>query len=455
MTAERSARYVQRLALRTPDASLQTRVRFHVEEALRLVALPGENEGRLYFFRSLRFPVFHPGLRESDWVANCQALLLLQAQSACWTGSAGSAAAHAVYFHDAEEPFELLLQIVATGDADGDWFWQPATGIAAHTTTSRRIELLLEALRARAGSWSGVAPFVTRELEAPQILTLLESLPAATAATWLRSFQNARTSSASPEPDTLATLEGFALAPVVAKFDADDPRVIWLAALHWLAREPWLPESAVPLQAIAEALREIASWSVEAPREALSARSPSPAGEPVLTPATATHIDTQTLDARPGLPRPRHAPQRTHAAGLYFLLWPLHWLGIAEALQDLPDEQRALLVFRILRRLAQAANVDPNDPVLAPFAFERSPANAIERLWALRVRRWCWHTARLPIRQIVQRSGTVSFTRTTLDVTLPLADADVRIRRCGLDLDPGWMPWFGRVVHFHYRMEEA
>jgi hypothetical protein len=25
------------------------------------------------------------------------------------------------------------------------------------------------------------------------------------------------------------------------------------------------------------------------------------------------------------------------------------------------------------------------------------------------------------------------------------------VRRLGLDIDPGWLPWFGRVVAFHYR----
>ena len=40
--------------------------------------------------------------------------------------------------------------------------------------------------------------------------------------------------------------------------------------------------------------------------------------------------------------------------------------------------------------------------------------------------------------------------RTDLDVSLPLDQADIRVRRAGLDLDPGWLPWFGRVVRFHY-----
>jgi hypothetical protein len=43
-----------------------------------------------------------------------------------------------------------------------------------------------------------------------------------------------------------------------------------------------------------------------------------------------------------------------------------------------------------------------------------------------------------------------SVNRTDLDVSLPLEEADIRVRRAGLDLDPGWVPWFGRVVRFHY-----
>ena len=41
----------------------------------------------------------------------------------------------------------------------------------------------------------------------------------------------------------------------------------------------------------------------------------------------------------------------------------------------------------------------------------------------------------------------------TIDVTLPMSAVDLRIRRAGLDIDPGYLPWFGRVVHFHYHVE--
>ena len=37
-----------------------------------------------------------------------------------------------------------------------------------------------------------------------------------------------------------------------------------------------------------------------------------------------------------------------------------------------------------------------------------------------------------------------------LEVRFALDDADVRVRRAGLDLDPGWLPWLGCVVRFVY-----
>ena len=41
-------------------------------------------------------------------------------------------------------------------------------------------------------------------------------------------------------------------------------------------------------------------------------------------------------------------------------------------------------------------------------------------------------------------------TRTHVDVVFALDQADVAVRRCGVDLNPGWIPWLGRIVVFHY-----
>jgi hypothetical protein len=41
-------------------------------------------------------------------------------------------------------------------------------------------------------------------------------------------------------------------------------------------------------------------------------------------------------------------------------------------------------------------------------------------------------------------------TETHLDLHLATQAVDPAVRIAGLDLDPGWLPWLGRVVRFHY-----
>ncbi len=37
-----------------------------------------------------------------------------------------------------------------------------------------------------------------------------------------------------------------------------------------------------------------------------------------------------------------------------------------------------------------------------------------------------------------------------IEVRLAVADVSTDVRRAGLDLDPGWLPWLGIVVRFAY-----
>lgn len=49
-----------------------------------------------------------------------------------------------------------------------------------------------------------------------------------------------------------------------------------------------------------------------------------------------------------------------------------------------------------------------------------------------------------------ERPARIRASASHVDVRLRLTDVDLDIRRTGLDLDPGWLPWLGRVVRFHY-----
>jgi hypothetical protein len=70
--------------------------------------------------------------------------------------------------------------------------------------------------------------------------------------------------------------------------------------------------------------------------------------------------------------------------------------------------------------------------------------------WHTAMRRWSRRYARCGLYDLVCRPGRVTTTRTHVDILFDLQQADVRVRQAGLDINPGWVPWFGRVVQFHY-----
>jgi len=77
------------------------------------------------------------------------------------------------------------------------------------------------------------------------------------------------------------------------------------------------------------------------------------------------------------------------------------------------------------------------------------------RAWLTACRRWLRRHAGIGIADLVRRPAELAVTPTHIDLFFTLAQADLRLRRPGLDLDPGWLPWFGRVVNFHYRPQRG
>jgi hypothetical protein len=80
----------------------------------------------------------------------------------------------------------------------------------------------------------------------------------------------------------------------------------------------------------------------------------------------------------------------------------------------------------------------------------RTPLDSPLMAWLTAVRRWCRRNARIGLATLVCRPGSVTVTRTYLDLLFNLVDSDPRVRRMALDVDPGWVPWLGCVVQFHY-----
>ncbi|WP_203799095.1 hypothetical protein, partial [Paractinoplanes tereljensis] len=168
-------------------------------------------------------------------------------------------------------------------------------------------------------------------------------------------------------------------------------------------------------------------------------------------------------DGRLGVP--------TAWAGLPFLLNTAASAGLPGAAirPTLTGRSVRWVLHALATRMVPA---DPADPaVLAlcgltpqdqpPSAIGEPPTARERRALARIARRWITATADLlasapsdPAAMVVElarRPGVVVADPGWIGIHLPLADVRLDVRRAGLDLDPGWVPWLRTVVRFVYR----
>lgn len=140
----------------------------------------------------------------------------------------------------------------------------------------------------------------------------------------------------------------------------------------------------------------------------------------------------------------------TRVGGLLFLLPVLERVGLPAWLQAHPDAGGALPAV-VLGALLQRLGVADDDPA---WWLGRSTVEADERRQAAHWLAACRRHLRVAIgigpASLCLRRAQMVITPTHADVWLAFDQLDLRIRRAGLDIDPGWLPWFGRVVRFHY-----
>lgn len=144
----------------------------------------------------------------------------------------------------------------------------------------------------------------------------------------------------------------------------------------------------------------------------------------------------------------------THQGGLLYLLNLLNLPSVRTQLPaNLPGAG-----WRWLYDIGCALGCPPEGELLAFMAQEcamqdgaelaaQSAIGPVEQLLRLGAGRFgdeVWHANpwRIPARLIADSSH--------LEIHFRLNDANLAVRRVGLDITPGWLPWLGRVVSFHY-----
>jgi hypothetical protein len=483
---ERSARRVRLLRLRTPDTALRLRIQSGLEEALRRTSLPGEDQGRVYFFRRLRLPNLQADQPSLEWIARCSEQLLALSRDAVHIDDPQSGNVDAMYARDSTEPLRLQFSRWIEDRETKEWFWPQATGVATELSREKAVEQLLDRWCCGSAGWAAVARELLPWLRVEQIERALELIRPASARKWLSIMGGARSHPLHAVPlPVLRSASRQKVYRAQLRFGDHGPRVLWLCTLAILEAAPSLPQDALLPELAARVLAQ------SSPHRVVSSvlnreRPPGQAGAPD---ARVEHNAQSCLDTHAAKDSENRSDQSsrdpsphvdlgrvTAFGGLYFLLTPMRLLGIVDAYADSPALAVTHLAERVLLRLARSCGVDEEDPILLPCINSieyavwhsdplvhpsslvslrrfRSTAALTERLWAAAVRRWCHRHAKMRLAEIVARPGRLYATATAIDIVLPMSAVDIRIRRCGLDIDPGYQPWFGQVVHFHYRAE--
>ncbi len=171
------------------------------------------------------------------------------------------------------------------------------------------------------------------------------------------------------------------------------------------------------------------------------------------------------------------AGEITENAGFLFMISLMKIIGMDTLMEQFPVYEDLDLPRRILFRCAALLSIPQDDPVLAFLGHKPEPSDVIpeftpppqwrrilpepvrSREWSLDslvdtmvtvMERYCRDTATMDFWELVRRPGYIAATKTHLDLTFPFSQLDIRVRMAGLDINPGWVPWLGRVFQFHY-----
>jgi hypothetical protein len=275
---------------------------------------------------------------------------------------------------------------------------------------------------------------------------------------------------------------------VLARPDAAAGRRRALALLALLEAEPSALARGVAdsVELVAALEDEIAAETADAPVSASRTDSQAEDGRDAgRRSATAADVDSGSrgLDSRvetdvepePSATLSLRAVGETRWGGLLFLLHVAAELGIAEevAASDVfADRPLSWVLHRVAHALLGLDERDPAALAFAGLGPDRDPptrgeepateeeVNRVDTL-ARRIEARLFerlHGAPAPdrraaaalLRETARRSATVEADPGWIDVRLALDEVSVDVRRAGLDLDPGWIPWLGVVVRFVY-----
>lgn len=450
MTAQE--RRVRRLHIGCRRADHAQHARIMVEDGLRTATF--NDAGRLVIVRRLNLGVMplHAGV--TCWSRRIEERFQRLRTDIVPADHPSASRAEAVFFENEAAPWRQMALRMATGRPCSEWFWKKALpGWTPETPPAAAMRLAVRALTVRTPVLGLV---LARQLgEIGHISKLLLALDPADYEQLLPNFSQA------PPKSTESDSYNSAIASLINFVR----RQSWVGA----ALAEWRPESRPAQLVIAAALVQTGlpvpprhELSQIATAVSLSVISPPPFRESdsamldKVAPSlwnekeTAEHPQNQPQVPKQSTPPEDREPQPTSVGGLFFLIPLFEQTGLPHLLGSNASLVKCGLpwhLFHAALRLARPLENDvwhslPAPPIAPPRGTRWRPLlRAHHRSLAL---------TQIPLLKILRRRALATLTETHIDVFFQFGDADARIRRAGLDLNPGWVPWLGKVVTFHY-----
>jgi hypothetical protein len=183
--------------------------------------------------------------------------------------------------------------------------------------------------------------------------------------------------------------------------------------------------------------------SVTAAPDAVPARTGDP--NPSALDASGAPQDVSPLEASPS-----HGQEiATGWGGVLFLINALRRLDVDTLLTAAGPA--APTGWRLLHTLGLAFGMPEDDPLAGFLAAQDldTAVSAEQRAFLLDgIERLYRPDGPWPLP--LAQPGQLRASETHLNLDLAATDIDIALRLSGLDFDPGWVPWLGRVVAFHY-----
>lgn len=498
-----SDRTVQHLRLRAPSAQVAVHAAHRLEDALRCASLPDAGE-RVLLVRRL-----HLGRLPTDLSPQSLSLLIeqrVQAAGGHWVqgGQDHAAESCTVFFASRLQAAQAAVRRRAEGRSLNAWYWRLALpGMPVEASDEVFLRHVVDALASESAAAVSLPALVADIVAAGHAAWLVRHASPATRSSLLaiggvgRQVQVVeREWAATAVRGPLGRVTDPALSTSMGcRYQAtggtgigravDLQAPLWLHAV--LRAAHWAPVSAaVAIDPVASLSSTAANWPTSPWHEA-GQMPPSTAETPPIASTPVTPVPVGAEGMRDPLPPDQQdrreqrqaaaeesagpptalAPQiptswddlaPTGAGGLLFLIPVLERLGFGEWQQQQADRPlTGLLLCQVLQRL-RVPEQDAAWALVASLPMAHGPdidvhAHETARRWRLACSRYLRDVARIGLARLCLRRAQVGWSATHLDVRFSLAAADLRVRRAGLDVDPGWVDWLQRVVRFEYTHE--